>query len=223
MILLWNFPCRDLECASCYRYDDLSKNYDCTQEEKESLDFEREDLQVKLHQLQEKLNEIEQEHDRIVEEKLSKIAELEQRESNLLFEINQLKSEQSKETEIGEMQVDGAEGSNEELLKRKYEKEMELLSEENSRLQQRCKDIEDLQRMLQEQSDKLDFFRQQVEEKAQLIEKYQNESKQFKQVLGSVLDTQVSFYCFFLWYNCKNCLITISIMCWSHSLSVLDV
>lgn len=171
------------------KYDDLSKNYNCTQEEKENLDFERRDLQVKLHQLQEKLTEIEQEHERIVEGKLSMIAELKQRESSLLLEIHQLKSEQSKQTEIGEMQADGSECSKEELLKMKYEKEREL-SEENNRLQQQCKNVEKLQQMLQEQSDDLAYCRQQVDEKAQLVEKYQKESQQLKQVLDTVLDTE---------------------------------
>lgn len=171
------------------KYDDLSKNYNCTQEEKDNLDFERRDLQVKLHQLQEKLTEIEQEHERIVEGKLSMIAELKQRESSLLLEIHQLKSDQSKQTEIGEMQADGNKCSKEELLKMKYEKEREL-SEENSRLQQQCKNVEKLQQMLQEQSDELAYCRQQVDEKAQLVEKYQKESQRLKQVLDTVLDTE---------------------------------
>lgn len=123
------------------------------------------------------------------------IAELKQRESSLLLEIHQLKSEQSKQTEIGEMQADGSECSKEELLKMKYEKEREL-SEENNRLQQQCKNVEKLQQMLQEQSDDLAYCRQQVDEKAQLVEKYQKESQQLKQVLDTVLDTEVRIFFF---------------------------
>lgn len=172
------------------KYDDLCKNYDCTQEEKENLDFERRDLQEKLNHLQRKLNEIEQEHQRIIKEKLSKIAELKQREADLLLEVQQLKSDRSKQTEIGETQVDSTEVSEEELLKIKFAKEKALLSEENNCLQTQCKDIEELQQLLREHSDEMDDLRKQVEEKARLVETYQRESQQFKQVLDNVLDTE---------------------------------
>eukprot|EP00106_Octopus_bimaculoides_P007036 XP_014774478.1 PREDICTED: FYVE and coiled-coil domain-containing protein 1-like isoform X2 [Octopus bimaculoides] len=71
-----------------------------------------------------------------------------------------------------------------EYLKQEYEK----ILWENRRLQRKCEDFEEVQRELHRQNEELVMLQQSVEEKAELLNKYQQQSQHLKSTLNNLLD-----------------------------------
>ncbi|GAB1606653.1 FYVE and coiled-coil domain-containing protein 1-like [Argonauta hians] len=78
-----------------------------------------------------------------------------------------------------------------EYLKQEYESELEKILWENRRLQRKCEDFEEVQRQLHRQNEELVMLQQCVEEKAELLTKYQEQRQHLKSALNTLVDCGV--------------------------------